>query len=388
MRGARPLRVLVAPDSFKHSLSARRAAEAIAAGVREARPDAELRLMPLADGGEGTIRALRPAGALVREALVSGPLGAPRRALWASLGRTAVIETAEAAGLELVSRPSPRTARLATTRGVGQLVRAALDAGFREIVVAAGGTATSDGGAGALFELGLQARDGRGAPVTAPEELGAVRTVRFDGLDPRLADTRFLVASDVSSPLLGPSGAARLFSPQKGADPATVELLEARLAAWARILERATGRALRELPGAGAAGGLPAGLAAVAEVRVRSGLAWLSEVLDLPGAVRDADLVIVGEGRLDRQSLRGKAPVALAGIARRAGIRTVALCGRLELSREQLHAVGISAALPIAGDEEDSVRAMAEAPERLRCAAARILAMPAGARVAGAEPRP
>lgn len=371
-------RVVVAPDSFKHALPARAAAEAIADGVRSVRPGAEIVLMPVADGGEGTLDVLAPAGLRVHVAHASGPLGEPLMASWGSLGGAAVVELARVAGLGLVGRPCPRTAWRASTRGAGQLVRAALNAGHREIVIAAGGTASSDGGAGMLLELGLVALDDAGRRIERAEDIGRVAHADPSGLDARLASARFTIASDVRAPLLGPEGAARCYGPQKGADAALAERLERRLERWADAIERATGRDARAFPGAGAAGGIAAGMSVLGAPRIVSGLEWVARAIGLPRAIEAAQLVIVGEGALDRQSAQGKAPAAIAAIARGRGVPVAALCGRVELRQAQLAELGVAAAIQLSEPGEELDRALAETASRLRAAAARLAANPPG----------
>jgi glycerate kinase len=293
--------VVVAPDKFKGSVTAADAAAALAGGILRSAPSAQVERHPIADGGEGTVDLLLAHGWEPRSAQVEGPLGGTVTAQWARLGDTAVLEAAAACGLGLLpGPPTPATALAASTTGVGQLLEAALDDGATRLLVGIGGTASTDGGAGAV---------------------AAVRAERWGGV-------RLEVACDVRNPLLGPSGAAAVYGPQKGADPGTVTLLEERLAGWSETLRARTGRAVADQPGTGAGGGLAYGLAAGLGGRIVPGAATLLELTGTLARIRQADLLVVGEGSLDEQSLYGKAPVALATTAAEAGVPVVAVVGR------------------------------------------------------------
>lgn len=372
---SRGLRVLIAPDKFKGSLTARQAAEAIAAGVLEAAPDSDLTLLPVADGGEGTIDALTAAGAVVHQLRVRGPLGDATHASWASLRDTAVVEMAQAAGLQLIQQPSTATAEAASTYGVGQLIRDALDHGFRTIIVAAGGVGSTDGGAGALSALGLTILDQAGVPITRSKDLEHAASLDLSGWDPRLADTEIFVATDVSVPLLGPRGAARLFAPQKGANPAAVERLECRLANWNAILVNAFAVDVANTAGVGAAGGFATGFLAAGVARIVPGAQLIGELIGLEAAIASSDLVVVGEGSLDDQSLEGKAPIAIARAARTLDIPVIALAGTIQsAARHELSAHGIWSAACIMDMAEDTEDAMTNAYPMLRVLAARTIA--------------
>ncbi|UFU01892.1 glycerate kinase [Ruania suaedae] len=338
------LRVLVAPDKFKGTLTGPQAARAIADGVRAALPQAQVRELVVADGGEGTVEAALSAGGEPRMATATGPLGDPVSARWALAGRTAVIELAAASGLQLVD-PGPASALAATSRGTGELILAALDAGADSIVLGLGGSACTDGGAGLLAALGARLTDAEG--VSIPDGGGGLTdlaTVDLAGLDARLAQVTLTLAADVRSPLLGASGAAAVFGPQKGAGPAEVDLLERALSVWARRLHEATGRDPAALDWGGAAGGTAAGLHAAVGARFEAGLEVVARLTDLADQLRWADLVIVGEGSLDEQSLQGKAPVAVAGRARAVGVPVLAVAGRVGVDRQALSEAGIEAA--------------------------------------------
>ncbi len=327
------MKVVIAPDSFKETLSAVEVARAIAARVAEAAPDAEIDLCPMADGGEGTVEAMVAAtGGEFRTADVFGPLGEPRRARFGLLagGATAVIEMAAAAGLALVP-PEKRAPLLTTTFGVGCLIRAALDAGARKLVVGLGGSATVDGGAGCAQALGVVFIDtgGAGSPCgLAGGGLATIGHIDMSGRDPRVAGADIRVACDVTNPLTGPEGAAAVYGPQKGATPAMVEQLEAGLANLAEVIRGDLGVDVEHLPGAGAAGGLGAGLVAFASAKLESGIAIVAEAVGLAGRVAGADLVITGEGRLDGQTAAGKLPVGVAELASAVGVPTVCIPGQ------------------------------------------------------------
>jgi glycerate kinase len=369
------VRIVVAPDSFKGTLSADRAAEAIADGVVRTLPDAELVLRPMADGGEGTVAAAMRAGYRPRPAQVSGPDGRPVDAVFAVDGTTAVIELAAAAGLGLLEQPAPMTA---STRGVGELVRAALDEGARRIVLGLGGSATTDGGAGLLQALGVRLLDADGADV-APGGLGLGRLDRIElrGRDERLPATEFVVAVDVDNPLTGPDGAAAVFGPQKGASPEQVVALDAALDRFATVVRRDLGIDVTGRPAMGAAGGTAAGVLAglgPAAVSVVAGATLVCDLIGLEEVLRGADLVVSGEGSLDEQTLHGKAPVEVASRARAAGVPCIALAGVVRLSPEQLTAAGFEAAHALTEVEPDLRRCLAEPASVLADLAASVVA--------------
>jgi glycerate kinase len=327
-------RVLVAPDSFKGSLDQVEVAAAIAAGFARAVPGATVTELPLSDGGEGWLETLVGADAAARiEAVATvGPLGELVEGRFGLIeaGRTAVIEVASASGLHLVD-PSPATFRAASSAGSGALVRAALDAGARRILVGLGGSATTDGGAGLGVALGARLLDRAGEPV-APggAALAGLAAIDLAGLDPRLAEAEILAATDVDNPLLGPTGAAAVYGPQKGATAADVGPVDAALANFAGLLEAGLGRELRDLPGAGAAGGLGFGLLAFCRARLVRGIELALDVVGFDAALADADLVITGEGRIDRQTLHGKVVAGVAGRARAAGVPAFAIGGAVD----------------------------------------------------------
>ncbi len=333
-------RVLVAPNAFKGSCSARVAGAAIARGVLEVWPDARPVILPMADGGDGFLAALvtTSQGAVTRHR-VPGPLGASRLAALGWLGgpgpRTAVIELARACGLAGIGTPTPATSLAAGTEGAGALIRAALDRGAARILVGVGGSASTDGGAGLLRALGLRCLDAHGRPLPpGGGALAALARVDRTGLDPRLGRVAIAVAADVRSPLLGPRGAAAVYGPQKGADPLAVRRLEAGLARWAQLLGGRGG--LRPAtPGAGAAGGTAFGLAAGLGAQIASGADVVAEAVGLDRRLRSADWVLTGEGRLDLPTLVGKAPGLVAERAVRFGVPCVVLAGSLDPRAER-----------------------------------------------------
>ncbi|SFN91782.1 glycerate kinase [Geodermatophilus obscurus] len=356
--------IVVAPDKFKGSLTAAAAASAMADGCRAALPGCRVTAVPVADGGDGTVDVLLEAGGTRIERMVTGPLGGPVVASLAVLGDTVYVETAQACGLRYVPAPDPGTARAATTYGVGELVRAALDLGHRRLVLGLGGSATTDGGAGMAEALGARLLDDAGRDVPAGGAgLVRLQTVDVAGLDPRLREAEVVLACDVDNPLAGPRGAAPVFGPQKGADAATVAELDAALAHYGRRLAACLGTAVAERPGAGAAGGLGAGAMAFLGARATSGIDLLLDLLGLPGALADADLVVIGEGHLDEQSLAGKAPLGVARMARRHGADVVAVAGQVSAGPEALAAAGVGAAHALADRAsgiEDAVRRAGE----------------------------
>lgn len=356
------MRILIAPDKFKGSLTAAEAAAAIAEGALRVYPEAVATQFPIADGGEGTLEAAVAAGYEERLNAVVGPILAPLGAAWAvhkaADGKvTAVIETAQASGLADME-PTPANALRAHSYGCGQLIAAALDAGATEIVLGLGGSAMTDGGSGALRALGLKPLDSAGNVVPlGGGSLADVAALDTSGLDPRLSATTFRIAVDVRNPLYGPSGAAHVFAPQKGADQDTVEMLDAGLRNWASMLRESTGRDVN-VPGAGAAGGFPASFLAFTNATLEGGFALVAGLTGLAAQLEQADLVITGEGSMDSQSLTGKAPIALADAAREHGIPVIVVAGRILVTLEDLAGHGVVAAaqlLDVASSPEDAV---------------------------------
>jgi glycerate kinase len=365
------LRVVVAPDKFKGSLDAAGAAAALAAGLRDVIPDCICTLVPMADGGDGTVAAFVASGATARTVVVSGPLGAPVEATYACDGDTAIVEMAAASGLALLG--DHLDPRRATTRGTGELLRDALDAGARRIVLGIGGSATTDGGAGALAALGARFFDASGAELEpTPTALARLDRVDLTALDRRPAHVDLAIACDVDNPLLGPDGAAAEYGPQKGASPADVAFLDAVLARLADALSAATGRDLRALRGAGAAGGLGWALAMACGARLERGVTLVAQVRGLAAALKGADWCFTGEGRIDVQTLHGKVVDGVGALARAANVGTIAFGGSVDLAVEaELRARGIRC-VPIVAGPVSLEDAMRDAAPNLRAAAARI----------------
>lgn len=363
------MKIIIAPDSFKDSLSATDAAHAMAAGFAEALPEAEIVCIPMADGGEGTLLAVLAArrGEL-RRSSVSGPLGAPVMAHWGWLPetRTAVIEMAEASGIQLVE-PGSRNACYSSSYGTGELICTALDAGALKIVLAIGGSATNDGGSGMMRALGLGLYGQSGAPLgqggAALSDLGFVDV---KGLDVRLQGVQFEIAADVDNPLCGVHGASQIFGPQKGATPEEVMVLDDALANFADHVSRAVGKDDREFPGSGAAGGMGYAAKSFLNASFRPGVEVVSELVQLATAVRGASLVVTGEGRFDRQTLRGKTPFGVAQIAKQANVPVVVIAGTLGTGYEELYEHGVLAAFSLADGPLSLEQACSDAKRLLR----------------------
>jgi glycerate kinase len=366
--------VVVACDKFKGSLTAAGVAQAIRAGLADAAPDREVRAVLVADGGDGTLAAAESVGFAHVPVTVSGPTGLPVDSGYAVRAGTAVVELADACGIVHLPRGglAPLTA---SSRGLGEVLRAALDreAELTEVVLGIGGSASTDGGAGMLAALGARILDADGHDL--PDGGGALarlHTLDLTGLHPRLRELRLTLASDVDNPLLGPSGAVAIFSPQKGAGPAERAVLEAALARFAATVTTLLGRDDTGLPGAGAAGGVGYAAQAVLGARMRPGVELVLELIGFESLCEGAALVVTGEGSLDRQTLMGKTPAGVARAARAHGIPVVAVCGRSLLDSADVAASGIDAVYALTDLEPDRARCMAEAGPLLRRLTARM----------------
>ncbi|WP_435607791.1 glycerate kinase [Pseudomonas knackmussii] len=365
------MKLVIAPDSFKESLSAPEVAAAIARGWLRARPADEVLLRPMADGGEGTVDAvLEATGGERRECVVRGPLGTPVQAHWGWLGEgTAVIEMAAASGLHWVPADQ-RDATRTTSFGTGELIRAALDAGARKLILGLGGSATNDGGLGLLQALGVRFLDEQGAPLgDGGAELALLHSIDVAGLDVRLRAVEVEVAADVDNPLCGPRGASAVFGPQKGANPAQVEQLDAALQRYAQVAAQVLGEDHSAYPGVGAAGGLGFAARAFLGARFRPGIELVAEVAGLAEAMQGAALAITGEGRLDAQSLHGKTPVGVARVAAAAGVPVIALAGSLGEGYVRVHDNGIAAAFSLTPGPISLAQAMTGAAVELEARA-------------------
>ena len=346
------MKIVIAPDSYKESLSALEVAQAVEAGFRQVFPDADYVLVPVADGGEGTVDAMVAAtGGRKETVTVSGPLGEPVEAFYGLTGDgdTAVIEMAAASGLALVP-PDRRNPLLTSSRGTGELIRAALDAGARRVLLGIGGSATNDGGAGMVQALGVRLLDLEGRELDGSGgDLARLERIDVSALDPRLAECRIEVACDVDNPLTGARGASAVFGPQKGATPEMVQVLDANLARLARIVGRDLGVAVDTVPGAGAAGGMGAAMLAFFGATLKPGIEIVTAAVDLDDHVRDADLVITGEGRIDFQTVHGKTPIGVARVAKRHGKPVIGIAGSLGAEVGVVHAHGIDAVFSVLG---------------------------------------
>jgi glycerate kinase len=357
------MRIVIAPDKFKGSLSATRVAAAIAAGLRAEWPAAELISIPVADGGDGTVDAAVAAGFERVPVTVAGPTGEPVHASYARRADVAVVELACACGLMLLpcGRREPLTA---SSFGAGQVLAAALEAGAQRIIFGVGGSASTDGGAGLLQALGARVLNSRGKPLGPGLGGGALRdaaSLDLSGLHPALQACSVILATDVTNPLTGPDGAAQVYGPQKGASPAQVIELASGLRHWAAVVAAATGTDRSQDPGAGAAGGVGFAALAVLGAEPHPGIGLVLDLVGFEEALADAALVITGEGSLDEQSLSGKAPVGVAQAAGRRGIPVVAVVGRSTLTGAQLAAAGIGAVYPLSDLESDPARCNSEA---------------------------
>jgi glycerate kinase len=362
------MKIVIAPDSFKDSLSAQAVADAIANGLAEVWPDAQLIKCPMADGGEGTIEALLAAcNGELKKARVSGPLGEAIDAHWGWLpgSHTAIIEMAMASGLQLLGLEQ-RDATITSTYGTGELIRAALDMGAQRVILAIGGSATNDAGSGMLTALGAAFYGNNGQPLL-PGGLALADLARIDltGLDARLRDVSVEIAADVDNPLCGCNGASHIFGPQKGASPAQVVALDAALAHFADHSAQVLTRDLRDEPGCGAAGGMGFAAKAYLNASFRPGVEVVAELTGLPRALDGADLVITGEGRFDSQTLRGKTPFGVARIAQAAGVPVVVIAGTLGEGYADLYEHGIAAAFALTSGPMSLEQACRTAPTLL-----------------------
>ncbi|PQO98219.1 glycerate kinase [Massilia phosphatilytica] len=369
------MKIVIAPDSFKESLTALQVADAIEAGMREIWPDAVYVKVPVADGGEGTVQAMIDAtGGRRVDVRVTGPLGQTVDAFYGDAGGLAVIEMAAASGLEGVP-PDLRDPRTATSRGTGELIRAALDAGARRFVLGVGGSATNDGGAGMLQALGVRLLDGDGQDLgPGGAELARLDRIDVSGLDPRVRDAEFRIACDVDNPLTGPRGASAVFGPQKGATPAMVAQLDAALAHYADVIRRDMNQDIAQVPGAGAGGGIAAAMVVFLQGELNPGVEIVMEAVGLDAAVRAADLVVTGEGRIDGQTVHGKTPMGVAQVARHYGKPVVAIGGSLAVDADAVHEQGIEVVVAAVARPCSVAEALAAGADNLRRAARNLAA--------------
>ena len=344
------MKFVIAPDSFKESLTALEVATAIETGFKRVFPDADYVKLPMADGGEGTVQSLVDAtqGKLI-ECEVTAPLGDKVKSVFglAVDGKTAIIEMAAAAGLHLVP-PEKRNPLLTTSYGTGELIKLALDLGVESFILGIGGSATNDGGVGMLQALGMQCLDSQDKPIGfGGAELANIVKIDVQQLDPRLQQVHIEVACDVNNPLCGECGASAIFGPQKGATPEMVKQLDAALSHFAEIAERDCGKQIRDQAGAGAAGGMGGGLLLLPSVQLKAGIQIVLDRLHLIDYVKDADVVITGEGRIDAQSIMGKTPIGVARTAKQFNKPVIAIAGCLREDYDVVFDHGIDAVFPI-----------------------------------------
>ncbi|PIY32650.1 MAG: glycerate kinase [Candidatus Infernicultor aquiphilus] len=344
------MKIVVAPDSFKGSLTAIEVSDAIEKGIREVFPEAEIIKIPMADGGDGTVQCLVNAtGGKILEEKVIGPLGNEVWAFYGILGdrKTAIVEMAAASGLTLVPE-NKRDPLITTTYGTGQLIKAALNQGCRKMIIGIGGSATNDGGAGMVQALGTKLLDKDGEEIGfGGGELKKIVKIDISCMDKRLSDIKVLAASDVNNPLCGPQGASRIYGPQKGATPEIIEELDESLAYFAELIKRDLHKDIKDIPGAGAAGGLGASLIAFLNAEFRPGIEIMIEAVKLEQAIKDADLVITGEGKIDSQTIYGKAPIGVAKIAKKHNIPVVAVAAIIEEDSRIFQSYGIDTLIKV-----------------------------------------
>ncbi|AMG93067.1 MULTISPECIES: glycerate 2-kinase [Citrobacter] len=344
------MKIVIAPDSYKESLSATEVAQAIEKGFREIFPDAQYVSVPVADGGEGTVEAMIAAThGSAHSALVTGPLGEKVNANWGMSGdgKTAFIEMAAASGLALVP-PDKRNPLITTSRGTGELILQALDSGASNIIIGIGGSATNDGGAGMVQALGAKLCDANGTEIGyGGGSLNTLNTIDVSGLDPRIKQCAIRVACDVTNPLVGEQGASRIFGPQKGATEPLILELDRNLAHYADIIKKSLGVDVKNVPGAGAAGGMGAALMAFLGAELKSGIEIVTQALNLEEHIHDCTLVVTGEGRIDSQSIHGKVPVGVANVAKKYHKPVIGIAGSLTRDVGVVHQYGIDAVFSV-----------------------------------------
>lgn len=369
------MKIVIAPDSFKESMTAMEAASAIEEGFKTVFPEYEYIKIPMADGGEGTVQSLIDAtGGEMITLTVTGPLSTPVRAFYglSGDGKLAVIEMAASSGIEKVS-PEKRNPFLTTTYGFGELIRDALDRDVEEILLGIGGSATNDGGAGMIMSLGGLLLDKNGLPIPPNGKgLANLHTIDLSKLHPRIKDVKVKVACDVDNPLTGPNGASHIYGPQKGASPEQVLVLDRNLAHFASVIKKDLQKDVENLPGAGAAGGLGAGLVAFLDGKLQRGGNLIADILKLEKEISTADLVITGEGGINHQTIFGKTPVAVSQIAKKYNVPTIAIAGCINKGHEEIYEEGITAAFSIIPEFTSLEEALRMGPVNLRNTAENI----------------
>jgi len=369
------IKILIAPDSFKHSLSSLEAADSISTGIQKILEEVVICLSPVADGGEGTVQALIDAtDGILEKTRVHDPLMRMITASYGILGdgKTAVIEMASASGIELL-KPEERDPLKTTTYGTGELIRHALDNECSRIILGIGGSATIDGGAGLLAALGALFLDQNDeAFLPCGGNLDQTHTLNFEAIDPRLKDIRIRIGTDVDNPLTGEKGAAAVYGPQKGAGPQEVKKLEQNLSSYADLLETYTGKHFHSMPGAGAAGGLAISLLAFANAQIESGFTLIAKETGLEDKIKEADVVITGEGKIDEQTAYGKTAFGVAQLAKKYNKPVIAVAGTLGDGSEALYEKGFDLILPVTEGPTDLETAIKKAPKLLENTGMRI----------------
>lgn len=370
------MKIMIAPDSFKGSLSAIEVAENIEKGILRVFPNAAIIKVPMADGGEGTVQTLITAtGGKKVYKTVTNPLGEPVEAYFGILGdgKTGVIEMATASGLPLIPFEKADPSKT-TTYGTGELIKAALDKGIEQLIIGIGGSATNDGGVGMAQALGVHFWDENQQEIGfGGGELKRIESIDLSELDPRIKDVKIQVACDVSNLLYGPDGAAYVYAPQKGADPEMVKELDDNLRYFADIVQKELGMDIQNIPGAGAAGGLGAGLVTFLNAELKSGVEIILDVIELKKKMFDVDLVITGEGKIDGQTVNGKTPIGVARIAKEQGIPVIAIVGTIGVQAEKVLSEGIDAIFSIIQEPVDIKEAIEKTPKWLQLTSEQVM---------------
>ncbi|WP_305420791.1 glycerate kinase [Photobacterium leiognathi] len=372
------MKIIIAPDSYKESLTAMEVATAIENGFRQVIPNAEYIKLPMADGGEGTVQSLVDASnGTIIERSVTGPLGEQVNGFFGLMGdgKTAIIEMAAASGLHLVS-PELRNPMLTTSFGTGELILAALDKGVKHIIVGIGGSATNDGGIGMAQALGIRFLDENNKQISyGGGALDRLHRIDMSNIDPRLISVKLEVACDVDNPLCGEKGASQVFGPQKGATPEMVAQLDNNLAHYAEIIKRDLGKDVKHMAGAGAAGGMGAALLGLFSAQLRPGIEIVMDAVNLADVLKDADLVITGEGRIDSQTIHGKTPIGVARTAKRFNKPVIGIAGCLSSDCNVVHKHGIDAVFSVVPRSVSLVEALAEAAINVELTARNVAAI-------------
>ncbi|WP_061014222.1 glycerate kinase [Photobacterium leiognathi] len=372
------MKIIIAPDSYKESLTAMEVATAIENGFRQVIPNAEYIKLPMADGGEGTVQSLVDASnGTIIEHSVTGPLGEQVNGFFGLMGdgKTAIIEMAAASGLHLVS-PELRNPMLTTSFGTGELILAALDKGVEHIIVGIGGSATNDGGIGMAQALGVRFLDENNKQISySGGALDRLHRIDISNIDPRLVSVKLEVACDVDNPVCGEKGASQVFGPQKGATPEMVTQLDNNLAHYAEIIKRDLGKDVKDMAGAGAAGGMGAALLGLFNAQLRPGIEIVMDAVNLADALKDADLVITGEGRIDSQTIHGKTPIGVARTAKRFNKPVIGIAGSLSYDCNVVHEHGIDAVFSVVPRSVSLAEALAEAAINVELTARNVAAI-------------